>query len=239
MSLHLDPNSSSSEQLLATSDFIDESTQICTFGDVPIAFLPPSAIIAISSLHNISEFIDKSYITHPWPANVKDIYARTVADRAPRLFALSALFNGSHLLHDLVMVRKLGDTSLPLEHDQRVSTPWDTNGMLGAFVREQRLVCAPLFTVGRFDSAAWFRSSLPFVEARRRDDMREPAEEAVYEVKFHPEHVRGLDAERTYVLREHAREDLAAAAIRSSLFGFHCEGKYFLVAQAAATGTGK
>jgi hypothetical protein len=104
--------------------------------------------------------------------------------------------------------------------------PWDTNGMLSAFIREQRLVRAPLFTVGKFDSAAWFRSSLPFVEASQRDDrMREGAEEAVYDVKFHPEHVRGLDTERSYVLKEYVHENLAAAAERSSLFGFYCEGK--------------
>jgi hypothetical protein len=102
------------------------------------------------------------------------------------------------------------------------------------FLEAQKFVCAPLLTISKFDQHVDFSSSIPIVEAKLRRDGES------YDVQFHHEYLRqdvpsepgfGIDSYK-FVLNifgSHGEAQQNRVLNRIVIFGFTCEGMYYLV----------
>jgi hypothetical protein len=173
-----------------------------------------------------------------FPNHAKDSYITRIFNKSRKIFA-AAVSEGLSMNFVQVLMRggKFGDENLPLPNDTK---PRDENNKVWPnadtqkFLEAQKLVCAPLLTISEFDQRVNLPCSIPIVEAKLRQDGES------YDVQFYHEYLRqdissepgfGIDSYK-FVLKifgSHGEAQQNRVLDRMGIFGFTCEGMYYLV----------
>jgi hypothetical protein len=168
-----------------------------SLGDLNISFLPESAINTLAIRSNIKAMVirdpDLQQLAH-FPDDSEEFLAARIFKESKKIF-VAAEPEGLSMgfLNVLMRGGKVADEHLPLSDN---TTPSDDKDKIWPiadtrkFLEAQKLVCAPVFTIGVGDPAQTvkFPSSTPIVSASLRAD--DDADGEMYDVEFHPEHLK-------------------------------------------------
>ena len=216
-----------------------------TFNNQPTTYITPSSLTyltnTLATLPNIKTLLSKHPFDPPLPETTLTFVAEhKIHERAQKelLVTLSTPELDMGFLFALLNVWwPEHDGPLPLPHkdekELKIAKPYASDGSMDVFRQAQAAFCAPVFRLGEYKQGAMFMASLPVTWA--------VGVGGPWVVEFHTEHLRrgSEDAEgeveegHKYLMKQfesltHAElDDLAAR----SVFGFVCEGKYYLVGE--------
>jgi hypothetical protein len=235
----------SSSQYILIRRLIQQSTITCTIFGEENSFIPISVVNALATRANIEAMVqrDPGLRAMYFPEHSRSFFINHIYKYAKGLFLVAVAERlGMNFLRVLMRGKNTVDRNLPLDMHLRIRDGknefWPDEDVK-RFLGIQNLVCAPRFYMNSYKQVAGCRSGLPIVEARRvagRDDE----EREVYEVRFHDEHLRpSKSAEpgeewvlgKRFLMRCFAERGEATRdpSFEEAVFGFSCQGMYYLV----------
>ncbi|KAF1939753.1 hypothetical protein EJ02DRAFT_513610 [Clathrospora elynae] len=156
---------SPSQQLTQCTTYIESHTNHCVFAGQNLACLPTSTMIALATSQSIQALVTKDpgldALAH-FPAHSRDFLSKRILKGTKRL-VVATISQGSDMkfLHNVLRDGTSVDARLPLPHTLRVGDENDEIWSLAVthgFLEAQRLVCAPVFTIGEYGQVALFFS---------------------------------------------------------------------------------